>query len=70
MHPEERIYTFCEYFRNACGRDGGMRLDHVLLGTNLAEQLMAAEVDRPVRGWNEASDHAPTCIRLAGTMPK
>src|SRR6202051_5058568 len=27
MHPHERIYTFWDYFRNAYGRDAGLRID-------------------------------------------
>jgi exodeoxyribonuclease-3 len=66
LHPEERIYTFWDYFRNAWGRNAGLRLDHLLLSPELAERLEAADVDRDVRGWDKASDHAPTWIRLSG----
>ena len=31
LHPGERIYTFWDYFRNAWGRNAGLRLDHLLL---------------------------------------
>lgn len=34
---------------------------------DLAERLEAAGVDRPVRGWDKANDHAPVWVRLAGT---
>ncbi len=30
LHPDERIYTFWDYFRNAYGRDAGLRIDHIL----------------------------------------
>ena len=30
LHPEERIYTFWDYFRNAYGRNAGLRIDHIL----------------------------------------
>lgn len=65
LHPEDRIYTFWDYFRNAWGRDAGLRLDHLLLSPDLAARLEAAGVDRHVRGWDKASDHAPAWIRLA-----
>jgi exodeoxyribonuclease-3 len=65
LHPDERIYTFWDYFRNAWGRNAGLRLDHLLLDPTLAHRLKAAEVDRHVRGWPKASDHAPTWIELA-----
>jgi exodeoxyribonuclease III len=28
LHPDERIYTFWDYFRNAYARDAGLRIDH------------------------------------------
>jgi exodeoxyribonuclease-3 len=65
MHPGEHIYTFWDYFRNAYGRNAGLRIDHLLLSPSVAKQLMAAEVDRDVRGWQKSSDHAPTWIELA-----
>ncbi|MGZ8288614.1 MAG: exodeoxyribonuclease III [Telluria sp.] len=64
MHPDERIYTFWDYFRNAFGRDAGLRIDHLLLSPSLAGALKAADVDRDVRGREKPSDHAPTWIEL------
>jgi exodeoxyribonuclease-3 len=63
-HPDERIYTFWDYFRNAYQRDAGLRLDHLLLSPALRPKLRAAGVDRHVRGWEKASDHAPVWIDL------
>jgi exodeoxyribonuclease-3 len=64
LHPQERIYTFWDYFRNAWGRDAGLRIDHLLLSPQLAKRLKAAGVDRHVRGWEKASDHAPVWTEL------
>ena len=64
MHPDERIYTFWDYFRDAYGRDAGLRIDHLLLSPALAPSLKAAGVDRDVRGREKPSDHAPTWIEL------
>jgi exodeoxyribonuclease-3 len=64
LHPDERIYTFWDYFRNAWGRNAGLRIDHLLLSPAIASRLVAAEVDRDVRGWEKASDHAPVWIEL------
>jgi exodeoxyribonuclease III len=64
LHPDERIYTFWDYFRNAYARDAGLRIDHLLLNPVLAPRLKAANVDRAVRGWEKSSDHAPTWIEL------
>jgi exodeoxyribonuclease-3 len=64
LHPGERIYTFWDYFRNAYGRDAGLRIDHLLLSPKLALRLRNAGVDRAVRGWEKTSDHAPTWIEV------
>jgi exodeoxyribonuclease-3 len=65
LHPDQRIYTFWDYLRNAFGRNAGLRIDHLLLSPAVAGRLVASEVDREVRGWEKASDHAPTWIELA-----
>lgn len=65
LHPNEKIYTFWDYFRNAYGRDAGLRIDHFLLSPQLAGKLKAAGVDRHVRGWEKTSDHAPVWIELS-----
>jgi len=64
LHPGERIYTFWDYFRNAWARNAGLRIDHLLLSPSIVDRLVAAEVDRLVRGWEKASDHAPAWIEL------
>lgn len=66
LHPGERIYTFWDYFRNAwMMRDAGLRIDHLLLSPSVAGRLVSAGVDREIRGWEKASDHAPTWIIIA-----
>lgn len=63
-HPGEVIYTFWDYFRDAYGRNAGLRIDHLLLSPKLAPHLKAAGVDREVRGREKPSDHAPTWVEL------
>ena len=64
-HPQERIYTFWDYFRNHWTRNAGLRIDHLLLSKELAPRLLEADVDRWVRGQPRASDHAPTWVEIA-----
>ncbi len=64
LHPNEIIYTFWDYFRNAYGRNAGLRIDHFLLSPQLKKRLVAAEVNKDVRGWEKSSDHAPVWIEL------
>jgi exodeoxyribonuclease-3 len=63
-HPDEVIYTFWDYFRDAYGRNAGLRIDHLLLSPSLAPRLRSAGVDREVRGREKPSDHAPTWVEL------
>jgi exodeoxyribonuclease-3 len=65
IHPQARIYTFWDYFRNHWQRDAGLRIDHLLLSPSLSPRLTGAGVDREVRGWEKASDHAPTWVEIA-----
>jgi exodeoxyribonuclease III len=64
LHPKEPMYTFWDYMRNRWERDGGLRLDHILLSSALTERLQDAGVDRQTRGMADASDHAPVWVRL------
>ena len=70
LHQGERIYTFWDYLRHRWPRNAGLRIDHLLLSPALAERLVDAEVDREVRGWEKASDHAPTWVEIAETEGK
>lgn len=65
LYPNERVYTFWDYFRNSYARDAGIRIDHFLLSPQVASRLKSAGVDREVRGWEKTSDHAPTWIELS-----
>jgi len=65
LHPDTPHFTFWHYMRQRWERDAGLRLDHLLLSPTLAERLLAAGVDREVRGEPGASDHAPAWIEIA-----
>jgi exodeoxyribonuclease-3 len=71
LYPEERIYTFWDYFRQHWPKNSGLRIDHLLLSDELKPRLVDAGVDRWVRDLEKASDHAPTWITLdMGTAKK
>lgn len=65
LYPDEVIYTFFDYFRNAYGRNAGLRIDHFLLSPTIKKRLVAGGVDHDVRGWEKTSDHAPVWIELS-----
>ncbi|HEU0136326.1 MAG TPA: exodeoxyribonuclease III [Flavobacterium sp.] len=64
LYPDQTIYTFFDYFRNAYARNAGLRIDHFLLSPEIAGSLKAGGVDMNVRGWEKTSDHAPVWIEL------
>ena len=64
LYPTEKIYTFYDYFRNAYARDAGLRIDHFLLNAKLKKRLLAAGVNKDVRGWEKSSDHCPVWIEI------
>lgn len=67
LYPNERIYTFWDYLRDAYSRNAGLRLDHFLLNKQISGRLESATVDKHVRGWKGSSDHAPVWIMLSDT---
>jgi len=64
LHPDETIFTFWDYWRNAFARNAGIRIDHLLLNPVAAKRLKAADVDTAVRARAKASDHAPVWVEL------
>ena len=65
LYPDEKIYTFWDYFRKAYERDAGIRIDHFLLSPHFEGRLVEGGVDRHVRGWEKTSDHAPVWIKIS-----
>jgi exodeoxyribonuclease III len=64
LYPNETIYTYWDFFRNAFGRNAGLRIDHFLLNAEMSKRLVAGGVDKHVRGWEKTSDHAPVWIEI------
>ena len=57
-------YTFWDYQQGRWQRDEGLRIDHLLLSPQAADRLVAADIDKAVRGGEKASDHAPVWCAL------
>lgn len=64
LRPDERLYSFWTYWRGRYERDDGLRLDHLLVSPDLVARLVKGGIDREVRGWDNASDHAPVWVVL------
>jgi exodeoxyribonuclease-3 len=59
LHPDTPMYSFWDYMRHRWEKDGGLRIDFILLSPDLAKRLKDAGVDRAERGKPNTSDHAP-----------
>jgi exodeoxyribonuclease III len=64
LHPAGGIYTFWDYQAGSWQKNNGIRIDFALLSPQAADRLVAARVDKHVRGWEKPSDHVPVVIEL------
>lgn len=62
LYPEQRIYTFWDYFRNHWARNAGLRIDHLLLNPGLSPYLKG-------RAWMPgcATKPRPVIMRRSGS---
>jgi len=64
FHPELGLYTYWDYQAGRWNRDEGLRIDHLMLSPQAADQLVTADVDRTPRGMEKPSDHTPVWCTL------
>ncbi len=58
--PDGRLYSWWSYrARDWDVSDRGRRLDHIWASHDLAAAAHGSRILRPVRGWDQPSDHAP-----------
>ncbi len=56
---EPHKYTFWDYQRGAWPKDHGIRIDHLLVSSQLADHLKTCQIERYTRDWEKPSDHVP-----------
>jgi exodeoxyribonuclease III len=61
---EKQSFTWWDYRMNAFKRNFGLRIDHVLLSSELASRCRACAIDAEPRGAERPSDHAPIVAEL------
>jgi exodeoxyribonuclease-3 len=59
-------YTFWDYQAGAWDRNHGIRIDHLLLSPQAADDLASVVIHRHVRAWSKPSDHVPVVAELRG----
>lgn len=60
----EKPFTWWDYRRMAFRRNAGLRIDHILLSTELMKWCSACEIDKGPRGNTQPSDHTPVIATL------
>jgi exodeoxyribonuclease-3 len=68
LHPADAPFTYWDYGANF-ELNRGLRIDHALLSAELAERLLACEVDTAPRAEAQPSDHTPVLCDLAADPP-
>jgi exodeoxyribonuclease-3 len=63
-HAEPGLYSFWDYQAGAWQKNWGIRIDHLMLSPQAADRLKAAGIDKPVRAWEQPSDHVPVWCEL------
>ncbi len=70
LHPGQGGYfTFWDYFRKAFEYNRGIRIDHFLLSTALAQRLESCEIDKGPRALDKPSDHTPILAQFRSANP-
>jgi exodeoxyribonuclease-3 len=62
--PDGTCYTYWDYQAGAWAKGNGLRIDHLLLSPQAADQLTAVGIDKAERGMTEPSDHVPVWCEL------
>lgn len=60
----EKSYTWWDYRMNQFKRNMGLRIDHILVSTPLAERAAACTIDVDMRRNERPSDHAPVIAKF------
>lgn len=64
VNPRGHQYTFWDFQRGAWQKDHGIRIDHILLSPQAADNLHSAGIDKMMRGRERPSDHVPVWAEI------
>ncbi len=63
------IYSWWDYRVAAFRRNMGLRIDHILLTSELVKIAKSCSIDKAPRKWERPSDHAPVIVELENAAP-
>ena len=63
FNKKENQYTFWDYMKGSWQKNNGLRIDHILVTSILADQFKKVEIKSKIRSQVKPSDHVPVeCI--------
>ena len=63
FNNNEGCYTFWDYTRRSWHKNHGLRIDHVLVSTNIIDLVKKIEIKKNIRSQTKPSDHVPVeCV--------
>jgi len=65
-HPNVSAFSYWDYQGGAWQKDNGVRIDHLLLSPQAADQLGKVGIDSTPRGKERPSDHTPVWCEILG----
>ncbi len=64
LHPHEQAFTWWDYRGNGFETGKGMRIDHLLLSPQAADELQSCKIVSDIRALDKPSDHVPVMCEL------
>ena len=64
LNPYLQRFSYWDYQSGAWQKDNGIRIDLVLLTSNVIDELKNSGIHKEVRGQTKPSDHTPVWIEL------
>ena len=63
----DKTFSWWDYRQLAFPKNRGLRIDHILMSSELAAKCTSCRIDRNARKGEKPSDHAPVIAEIAGT---
>jgi exodeoxyribonuclease-3 len=63
-NADKQLFSWWDYRAGAYQYNKGMRIDHILLNPEAADNLLNSGIDPTPRGWEKPSDHTPVWVEI------
>ena len=63
-NSSKKVFSYWDYQSGAWQKDNGIRIDLILLTSNVIDELKNSGIHKEVRGQTKPSDHTPVWIEI------